>query len=128
MTFVCEHADTIEADLQHHYHVNIWADIAAGMVSLRRLAVLIRHLPSDSATNVAVHGPAAQWTLTDDLLAFIGNGVWAGVWQRGGGKASRPTPVERPRSTIVEQTMLGNLKDARARARSIEGKGDRHGD
>ncbi|MEU6348878.1 hypothetical protein ABZ896_06080 [Streptomyces sp. NPDC047072] len=40
-----------------------------GRLSSRRLAVLVKHLPRDSATLDALHGEAAQWSVTDYLLA-----------------------------------------------------------
>ncbi|CAL9530388.1 hypothetical protein [Streptomyces sp. enrichment culture] len=40
-----------------------------GRLSSRRLAVLVRHLPRDSATLRAMHGEAVEWTVTDYLLA-----------------------------------------------------------
>ncbi|MGW2521785.1 hypothetical protein ACWC09_33170 [Streptomyces sp. NPDC001617] len=40
-----------------------------GRLSARRLAVLVRHLPSDSATLRELHGEAADWSVTDHLLA-----------------------------------------------------------
>ncbi|MEU6087378.1 hypothetical protein ABZ865_11320 [Streptomyces sp. NPDC047085] len=40
-----------------------------GRLSSRRLAVLVRHLPRDSATLRETQGEAAEWTVTDYLLA-----------------------------------------------------------
>ncbi|MCI3274973.1 DUF5361 domain-containing protein [Streptomyces cylindrosporus] len=40
-----------------------------GRLSARRLAVLVRHLPPDSATLRELHGEAADWSVTDHLLA-----------------------------------------------------------
>ncbi|MFI6467684.1 hypothetical protein [Streptomyces sp. NPDC050528] len=40
-----------------------------GRLSSRRLAVLVKHLPRDSATLDGLHGEAAQWSVTDYLLA-----------------------------------------------------------
>jgi hypothetical protein len=42
-----------------------------GRLSSRRLAVLVRHLPRDSATLDGLHGEAAQWSVTDYLLASV---------------------------------------------------------
>ncbi|MFC7217088.1 hypothetical protein ACFQLX_02705 [Streptomyces polyrhachis] len=40
-----------------------------GRLSSRRLAVLVRHLPRDSAVARATQGETAEWSLTDYLLA-----------------------------------------------------------
>ncbi|MCX5091758.1 hypothetical protein ACFVW1_18020 [Streptomyces olivochromogenes] len=42
-----------------------------GRLSSRRLAVLVRHLPRDSALLKELHGEAAEWSLTDHLLANV---------------------------------------------------------
>ncbi|MEU6589700.1 hypothetical protein ABZ923_10820 [Streptomyces sp. NPDC046881] len=42
-----------------------------GRLSSRRLAVLVRHLPQDSATLRELHGEAADWSVTDYLLAAV---------------------------------------------------------
>ncbi|MFD9906370.1 hypothetical protein [Streptomyces sp. NPDC059063] len=58
----------MEADLLRHYGVDL-LDWHRGRLSSRRLAVLIRHLPRDSALHRELHGEAAQWSVTDYLLA-----------------------------------------------------------
>ncbi|MBB5940079.1 hypothetical protein [Streptomyces zagrosensis] len=40
-----------------------------GRLTSRRLAVLVKHLPRDSATLHEIHGDAAGWSVTDYLLA-----------------------------------------------------------
>ncbi|MCK8680320.1 hypothetical protein [Streptomyces lichenis] len=40
-----------------------------GRLSSRRLAVLVRHMPRDSALARALHGEAAEWQVGDYLLA-----------------------------------------------------------
>ncbi|MEU9332003.1 hypothetical protein AB0D49_02435 [Streptomyces sp. NPDC048290] len=40
-----------------------------GRLSSRRLAVLVRHLPRDSATLRKLHGEVMDWSVTDHLLA-----------------------------------------------------------
>ncbi|MET7514214.1 hypothetical protein ABZS88_12165 [Streptomyces sp. NPDC005480] len=42
-----------------------------GRLSSRRLAVLVRHLPRDSALPRELHGEAAEWTTSDHLLAAV---------------------------------------------------------
>jgi hypothetical protein len=65
---VDEHAEALEADLLRHYGVDL-LDWHRGRLSSRRLAVLVKHLPRDSATLDGLHGEAAQWSVTDYLLA-----------------------------------------------------------
>lgn len=42
-----------------------------GRLSSRRLAVLVKHLPRDSATLQNIHGEAVHWSVTDYLLASV---------------------------------------------------------
>ncbi|MFJ2264358.1 hypothetical protein ACIOKD_39810 [Streptomyces sp. NPDC087844] len=42
-----------------------------GQLSSRRLSVLVQHLPRDSATARELHGEAADWSVTDYLLASV---------------------------------------------------------
>lgn len=50
-------------------------------------------------------GDAAQWSVDTHLLAYIADGIWAGVWQRGSGKKSdKPKPIPRPGDVEPEQT------------------------
>ena len=83
-------------------------------MSFRRLGVLLRHLPPESATNTAIrsslteeqlaslpepegHGP---WSSDMHLLASIADGVQILAWQQsqihGGSKAKPPDPIPRP--------------------------------
>ncbi|MEV5444978.1 hypothetical protein AB0N23_20930 [Streptomyces sp. NPDC052644] len=74
-----------------------------GRLSSRRLAVLVRHLPRDSALAREVHGEAADWTATDYLLATAvdqlaeANWMFATVHQDEDAEPLEyPTPVPRP--------------------------------
>lgn len=62
----------------------------------RRLLVLLRHLPTDSASVRAVDPERALWGLGEQLLAGVADSVRGGNWQRGGGKGSKPRPIPRP--------------------------------
>ena len=44
----------------------------------------------------AVLGPAAEWSVTDHLLAHAVYLLAAANWQRGGGKGKRPKPIKPP--------------------------------
>ncbi|MDX2814972.1 hypothetical protein PV410_20790 [Streptomyces sp. PA03-5A] len=74
-----------------------------GRLSSRRLAVLVRHLPRDSATLRGVHGEAADWSVGDHLLANVvdhlaeANWMFATVNRDEDAEALEcPQPVPRP--------------------------------
>ncbi|WP_322767684.1 hypothetical protein [Frankia sp. Cr1] len=46
-------------------------DLYRGRLSWRRLRVIIRHLPADSALARELHGESADWSRTDRLLADL---------------------------------------------------------
>ncbi|MFD7157962.1 hypothetical protein ACFV9C_25395 [Kribbella sp. NPDC059898] len=79
-----EHGDVIEADLQHHYGVAL-TGVWTGQLTLRRLRVLLEHLPPDSATAHAVAGtdpgPLRGWTLTDALVGRLLDEMASYRWQ-----------------------------------------------
>ncbi|WP_344014189.1 hypothetical protein, partial [Nocardiopsis exhalans] len=56
----------MEADLARYYRIEL-ADFWRGRLSLRRLAVLLRYLPSESAAATALGGDG--WTLSHYLMA-----------------------------------------------------------
>nr|WP_245793367.1 hypothetical protein [Streptomyces pini] len=62
-----------------YYGVDL-LDWYRGGLSSRRLAVLIRHLPRDSAVNLADHGEAAQWGAAEHLLAAAVDHLAAANW------------------------------------------------
>ncbi|WP_328674603.1 hypothetical protein [Streptomyces sp. NBC_00328] len=53
-----------------HYGVDL-LDWHRGRLTSRRLSILVRHLPRDSALLREVQGEAAEWSLTDYLLANV---------------------------------------------------------
>ncbi|MEV4035107.1 hypothetical protein [Streptomyces umbrinus] len=53
-----------------HYGVDL-LDWHRGLLSSRRLSVLLQHLPRDSATARELHGESADWSVTDYLLASV---------------------------------------------------------
>ncbi|MFB7498441.1 hypothetical protein ACFC09_27775 [Streptomyces sp. NPDC056161] len=72
------------------------------MLSARRLAVLVKHLPRDSALNRELHGEAADWSVSDHLLAAAvdhlaaANWMFACVNSEEGDQPEPPAPVPRP--------------------------------
>ncbi|MCT9083880.1 hypothetical protein [Streptomyces fulvoviolaceus] len=71
-------------------------------LSARRLALLVKHLPRDSALNRELHGEAAEWSVSDHLLAAAvdhlaaANWMFACVNSEEGDQPEPPTPVPRP--------------------------------
>lgn len=68
------------------------------VLTLRRLHVLIKHLPTDSATHFYLFGPIARWGPTEHLLADLWE-LWANRGRRKGSKERkypRPTKQDRP--------------------------------
>ncbi|MEU6377510.1 hypothetical protein [Streptomyces sp. NPDC046909] len=71
-------------------------------LSARRLAVLVKHLPRDSALNRELHGEAAEWSVSDHLLAAAvdhlaaANWMFACVNSEEGDQPDPPAPVPRP--------------------------------
>ncbi|KNB50106.1 hypothetical protein [Streptomyces caatingaensis] len=51
-----------------------------GSLSSRRLAVLVKHLPRDSAVNRDLHGEAVEWDANTHLLAAITDHLAVANW------------------------------------------------
>lgn len=65
-------------------------------MSLRRLWVLVSHLPPDSRCNLILYGRAAPWTpeqVRHEHLLYV---LAQANWQRGGGKGERPKKPKSP--------------------------------
>lgn len=74
-----------------------------GRLSSRRLAVLVRHLPRDSATLQELHGEAAHWSVADYLLANVVDQLAEANWMfatvnrdEDADPLEYPEPVTRP--------------------------------
>ncbi len=74
-----------------------------GRLSSRRLSVLVKHLPRDSAVVRDLHGESAEWSVTDYLLATAvdqlaeSNWMFATVNQDEDAEPLEyPVPVSRP--------------------------------
>ncbi|MFF3333240.1 hypothetical protein ACFYWX_27430 [Streptomyces sp. NPDC002888] len=79
-------------------------------LTARRLSVLIRHLPRDSAVNRDLYGEAAEWSVTDHLLAAVVDHLAAANWMfacvntaEDGDQPEPPAPVPRPGDTTPDQ-------------------------
>ncbi|RVU27434.1 hypothetical protein EOT10_09735 [Streptomyces antnestii] len=74
-----------------------------GRLSSRRLAVLLRHLPRDSALAHSLHGEAAEWATTDHLLAAVVDQLAEANWMfatvnrdEDSNPLDPPQPIPRP--------------------------------
>lgn len=74
-----------------------------GRLSSRRLAVLIKHMPHDSAVARELHGDGAEWAVTDYLLAAAVDHLAAANWMFASVNTDEdsdppepPVPVPRP--------------------------------
>ena len=76
------------------------ADLWTGQLTWRRLAVLVAHLPRESATVRAQHGEVVEWGATEHLLAHVVDLLAASNWQRAQQRSktriTRPKPLPRP--------------------------------
>lgn len=97
-----EHAEALEADLLRYYGVDL-LDWHRETLSSRRLSVLVRHLPPDSAFVRAREGEAAEWRLTDHLLAAVVDHLAIANWMYASVNRDEyadppeaPVPVPRP--------------------------------
>lgn len=100
-----QHADVLEADLQRYYRVDL-CDLWRGLLSPRRLRVLIQHLPVDSPSARAlaeVDGPLAYWSLTDALLGRATDELALLRWQwESAHLAKHQRPRKQPPSVLPE--------------------------
>ena len=65
--------------------------------------MLVKHLPRDSAVNRELHGEAAEWSVSDHLLAAVVDHLAAANWMfacvnsaEDGDQPEPPVPVPRP--------------------------------
>lgn len=70
------------------------------------MSSLIQHLPADSAVQRELHGEAAEWTVTDHLLAAVVDHLAVANWMfacvntgEDDDQPEPPQPVPRPRVT-----------------------------
>ena len=116
-----EHGEALEADLHRYYQLDL-LDLFRGRLSWRKLAVLVRHLPLDSATVQAQLGflPASR---TEHLLYGLLDASQLANWQRAAvntKKSQRPPApkrLQRPgeRSTAPARPTVTDLRDFQQR-------------
>jgi hypothetical protein len=101
----------VEADLTRYYQVDIrdrwrYDEHDRPLLTLRRLSVLIRHLPDDSATAVAINGEPG-WTRGEVLLADL--------WSAFTGKEHPALGRARKSSKAKSASWITRIATARAR-------------
>lgn len=76
--------------------------------------MLVKHLPRDSALNRELHGEAADWSVTDHLLAAAVDHLAAANWMfacvnsaEDGDQPEPPAPVPRPADPVEEPDGAG---------------------
>lgn len=111
-----EHKEAVEADLHWRYGIDLldlWRP--GGKLSWRKLGVLIRHLPPESATATAQRNAAdpealaraaehadpatGRWSHMEMLLASLVDAVRQLIWTTAavrGAKGKQPEPMARP--------------------------------
>lgn len=102
LRLLSDHGEAVEADLARFYHLRL-ADLTCGLLTWRRLGVLVRHLPTDGALARALHGEAVRWSTADHLMATTVDLLASANWQRGGGKGKRPRRLPRPGSSACKK-------------------------
>lgn len=86
--------------------IDLPRDLGTERLSWRRMRLLIAHLPRESLTAVAVHGPPPVWGETEHLLASIVDTLRAEGWglratlirlfTKSGDVGRQPKPMRRP--------------------------------
>nr|WP_240925151.1 hypothetical protein [Streptomyces sp. 196(2019)] len=79
-----------------------------GRLTSRRLAVLVKHMPRDSAVSRELDGDGAEWTVSDYLLAAAVDHLAAANWMFASVNTDEdseppeaPVPVPRPGDEAV---------------------------
>ncbi|WSI53034.1 hypothetical protein OG366_22970 [Streptomyces cyaneofuscatus] len=101
-----------------HYGLDL-LDWHRGELSSRRLSVLLRHLPQDSAVARELHGEAAEWSVSDYLLAAAvdqlaeANWMFATVNQDEDAEPLEyPAPVSRPGAEPAAEELTAEQQPA----------------
>jgi hypothetical protein len=101
LALIREHGDAIEADLAFRGFDLL--DMWRGTLSPRRVDVLVRGLPPDSATRMAMNDREPLWSRTDYILADVFDAVQGTNWiiankdvEKEHNRSKHPTPYPRP--------------------------------
>lgn len=97
-----QHWDLIEADLHRYYHLDLLDLFRPGRLSWRKLDVLLKHLPTDSAAARAIAGTERDpWGTSEHLLATAVDLLAVQAWMFAKANSKRfnvraPKPLPRP--------------------------------
>lgn len=100
LSLIREHGDAIEADLAFRGYDLL--DLWRGKLSPRKVDVLIRGLPADSATRMAMNERQPLWSRTDFILADLVDATNSVAWVSANKDVERrnqskfPDPYPRP--------------------------------
>lgn len=75
-----DHADAVEADLSRYHHLDLrdryaFDESGRRKLTVRMIAVRVKHLPPESAVMTALRDGRAHWSLTDQLVAHVWQAV-----------------------------------------------------
>lgn len=119
-----EHGGAVEADLQRYYGLHV-GDFPWPLTA-RRLIVLLKHLPADSATQEALADDLTRgWTEERQLLATVVDELRLLQYQRAliaGAKNVRP-PDPIPRPGVRVKTTRAKARDRKAVDRVMARRG-----
>jgi hypothetical protein len=100
-----ERSDDVEADLQRYYRVDL-RGLFSGSLTLRRVGVLVRHLPAESACvsalaehvdpRAADESPQRLWGTSEHLLAGVLDAVREVAWLVAQTNSSKRIPAPKP--------------------------------
>lgn len=111
------HGDAIEADLQHYYGIDYrdrdrFDEFGERKLPMRRLWVLIHHLPADSAV-AAIDRDGPLWTLEAHLLDDVR--MWLMLLAGAKAKEVKPHPQRPIPAKHVDPARMKKIIDARKR-------------
>lgn len=103
----------VEADLQRYYQIDL-ADMYRGTVTVRKVAVLVQHLPRGATTWQMLGGPGA---ISAEVEALWGVHLLQEyqLYQAGGGKGQEPKMRDYPEGVEASQSAVDRL-ESNARA------------
>lgn len=94
---LAEHRGPFAADMMRYYGIPL--SRAREHVQLWELAAMAKHLPRDSATQLAVDPESSAWGLNEQLLALVADYLAWLQWAKtedGSKNRNRPRPIPRP--------------------------------
>ena len=125
-----EHGEAVEADLREHYRVRLsdlfrrCHECGDGQLTLRELGVLLRQLPGNARTRLALGDSDGLWGLAEQLQAAEIDTLRSANWQRANSglkdyeQSPRPEPIERPGVQGKRRITAAELLAHRERTRS----------